>query len=205
MTVGNADSEVSCGCLTEQMTDEQRKKVVPRSGEPPNLLEIPLKDLLPADAAIFVTLFSRIAGLLDLPLLSIARSIALISSFSFLIFSAMVADCIRKHSQYAIASYHPLLVVGPSCTLRLFPCALTDSIAQVRNFSGDVSPRLFATSWCDQQAETYAYANSEQQHADPAEYVGIFLATKCVRGTANSLRRGAIRVPDPVRYVVHIV
>jgi hypothetical protein len=89
--------------------------------------------------------------------------------------------------------------------LRLFPCALTDSIAQVRNFSSDVSPRLFATRWCDQQANTYAYANSEQQYADLAEYVGIFSATKRVSGTANSFGRGAIRVPDSVPYVVHIV
>ena len=43
--MGNAGSEVSCECLTA-MTDEQPKKLVPQSDDPPNLLDFSAKDPL---------------------------------------------------------------------------------------------------------------------------------------------------------------
>ena len=65
--------------------------------------------------------------------------------------------------------------------------------------------RFFSARRCDQQADSYTDANSEQQSTDSAEYLRIFLATKRVGGTTDAVGRGAIGVPHCVLDVVHIV
>src|SRR5204863_9494131 len=84
--------------------------------------------------------------------------------------------------------------VSPGCALRLFAGALTDFVAEVRNLVGDTGSRFFSTSRCDKDANSYADANSDQQSADPAEYLRIFLAAKCVGRTTKTVEDSVISV-----------
>jgi hypothetical protein len=95
--------------------------------------------------------------------------------------------------------------MSSGCAWRLFPGALTDFVAEIGHLVGDVSPRFFSASRCDQHAYSYADANSEQENTDFAEYVGIFFAPKSICGSTDAAGRGVIRIPDPVLDVIDIV
>jgi hypothetical protein len=80
--------------------------------------------------------------------------------------------------------------VSPGRARRLFSDVLTDFVAEVRSLVGDVDPRFFTASRCDQQADSHA----DSQSNSFTEYLRVFLPAKRVGGAAQAVRGGIIGV-----------
>jgi hypothetical protein len=98
-----------------------------------------------------------------------------------------------------------LLVVASSCVLLFFPSALTDFVAELRNPVRQVSPGFISTGRSDQNADPYSDAYPDEQRTDRPPYVRVFFPAKSAGCSANAIRRGSIRIPNLILYVVHIV
>jgi hypothetical protein len=105
-------------------------------------------------------------------------------------FSRSNDDCSAALRQADLRGGHYLFSVSPGCARRLFSDVLTDFVAEVRSLVGDVGPRFFTASRCDQQADPHP----DSQSNSFAEYLRVFLPAKRVCGAAQAVRGGIIGV-----------
>jgi hypothetical protein len=102
----------------------------------------------------------------------------------------------RRHSTSSVA-------FGPSYACRAHP--LANFVGDIRYLVGNITSRFLSTSWCDYETDSDTNPYSNRKSDGFAEYLGIFLAAKGVRGTTNATGRGTVGVPYSLLDVIDVI